>query len=171
VPSPNGEVEGPPRSAQQAPRAHAVFQRPRCETTHRSRSPPTIVRTPCYHGYQTDAAETGGCCKASEVGKDLNPGVEHCAWAHYQSPQENRGRSRADCTKTECRGFHRCYWRGSPPKARDDEGKARNKGYCDKHECGLEQRTHGVLTVKLRGRPEAPDQRRGRTLSSCARGE
>ena len=29
---------------------------------------------------------------------------------------------------------------------------------------------HGCLTVKLRGRPEAPDKRRGRTLSSGARG-
>src|ERR1700741_814070 len=42
----NGEVEGPPRSADQAPRAHTVFQRPRRVTTDRSRSPPTIVRRP-----------------------------------------------------------------------------------------------------------------------------
>jgi len=38
------QVEGPPRSAHQAPRAHTGFQRPRRVTTHRSRSPPTIVR-------------------------------------------------------------------------------------------------------------------------------
>jgi hypothetical protein len=40
----NGEVEGPPRSADQAPRAHTVFQRPRRVTTNASRTPPTIVR-------------------------------------------------------------------------------------------------------------------------------
>ena len=40
----NGEVEGPPRSAHQAPRAHNIPKRPRRVTTHRSRSPPTIVR-------------------------------------------------------------------------------------------------------------------------------
>jgi hypothetical protein len=42
--APNGEVGGPRRSATQAPRAHAVFPRPRRATTDRSRSPPTIVR-------------------------------------------------------------------------------------------------------------------------------
>src|ERR1700751_5676549 len=41
---PNGEVEGPPRSADQVPRAHTVFPRPRRVTTHRSRTPQTIVR-------------------------------------------------------------------------------------------------------------------------------
>src|SRR5689334_12423759 len=30
----NGEVEGPPRSATQAPRAHTLFSRPRRVTTH-----------------------------------------------------------------------------------------------------------------------------------------
>jgi len=40
----NGEVEGPPRSASQAPRAHTVFPRPRRVTTYCSRTPPTIVR-------------------------------------------------------------------------------------------------------------------------------
>src|SRR5205807_6888742 len=39
----NGEVEGPRRSADQAPRAHTLFQRPRRQTTHASRPPPTIV--------------------------------------------------------------------------------------------------------------------------------
>src|SRR5690348_10674896 len=43
VPS-NGEVEGPPRSAHQAPRAHTVFPRPRRVANKRSRTPPTIVR-------------------------------------------------------------------------------------------------------------------------------
>src|SRR5262245_28521310 len=42
---PNGEVEGPPRSAQQAPRAHTVVPRSRRGDTGRSRSPPTIVRS------------------------------------------------------------------------------------------------------------------------------
>jgi hypothetical protein len=40
----NGEAEGPPGSAHQAPRAHTVLQRPRRMTTSRSRTPPTIVR-------------------------------------------------------------------------------------------------------------------------------
>jgi len=40
----NGEVEGPPRSPDQAPRAHTVFPRPRRVSTDRSRTPPTIVR-------------------------------------------------------------------------------------------------------------------------------
>src|ERR1700757_995045 len=42
--APNGEVEGPDDHARQAPRAHTVFPRPRRVTTHRSRTPPTIVR-------------------------------------------------------------------------------------------------------------------------------
>src|SRR5215472_12929054 len=41
---PDGEVEGPPRSPQQAPRAHTVFLRPRRVPTRRSQTPPTIVR-------------------------------------------------------------------------------------------------------------------------------
>ena len=41
--APNGEVEGPSRSAQ-AMRAHTVSRRPRRVTTTRSRTPPTIVR-------------------------------------------------------------------------------------------------------------------------------
>jgi hypothetical protein len=45
-PMPNGEVEGPPRSAHRAPRAHTVLPRPRRQTDHASRPPPTIVRRP-----------------------------------------------------------------------------------------------------------------------------
>ena len=40
----NGEVEGPADHAGRAPRAHTVFQRPRRQTHHASRPPPTIVR-------------------------------------------------------------------------------------------------------------------------------
>src|SRR5947207_1532657 len=40
----NGEVEGPADHAGQAPRAHTVFPRPRRQTAHASRPPPTIVR-------------------------------------------------------------------------------------------------------------------------------
>src|SRR5205807_2138748 len=48
----NGQVEGPHRSTNHAPRAHTVFPRPRRETVGASRTPPTIVRrhrhpTPC----------------------------------------------------------------------------------------------------------------------------
>jgi len=43
---PNGEVEGPRRSASRATRAHTVFQRPRSQSAHSSRPPPTIVRPP-----------------------------------------------------------------------------------------------------------------------------
>src|ERR1700674_3971435 len=39
--SPNGEVERPRDAARQAPRAHAVFWRPRRTTTHASRPAPT----------------------------------------------------------------------------------------------------------------------------------
>ena len=42
----NGEVEGPRRSARQAPRAHTFFRRPRRQTDHASRPPRTIVRRP-----------------------------------------------------------------------------------------------------------------------------
>jgi len=42
----NGEVEGPPKSADQAPRAHTVPRRLRRVNHHRSRSPPTIVSRP-----------------------------------------------------------------------------------------------------------------------------
>ena len=40
----NGEVEGPDDHARQAPRAHTVPRRPRRQTPHASRPPPTIVR-------------------------------------------------------------------------------------------------------------------------------
>jgi len=43
----NGEVDGPPRSAYRAPRAHTVLPRPRRVTTDRSRTPSTIVR--CHY--------------------------------------------------------------------------------------------------------------------------
>jgi hypothetical protein len=42
--TPNGEVEGPHRSARRATRAHTVLQRPRSQSDHASRTPPTIVR-------------------------------------------------------------------------------------------------------------------------------
>ena len=44
----NGEVEGPPRSANQAPRAHTFFPRPRRGHADRSRTSPTIVRRPVH---------------------------------------------------------------------------------------------------------------------------
>src|SRR5438045_6735775 len=45
LPAPsNGEVEGPDDHAGQAPRAHTVPTRPRRQTDHASRTPPTIVR-------------------------------------------------------------------------------------------------------------------------------
>jgi hypothetical protein len=40
----NGEVEGPHDHVGRATRAHTVFQRPRSQTDHASRTPPTIVR-------------------------------------------------------------------------------------------------------------------------------
>ena len=43
--APNGEVEGPADHAGQAPRAHTVPKRPRRQTVHASRTPPTIVRS------------------------------------------------------------------------------------------------------------------------------
>jgi hypothetical protein len=46
----NGEVEGPRRSANQAPRAHTQPSRPRRETTDVSRTPRTIVRRPITRG-------------------------------------------------------------------------------------------------------------------------
>jgi len=49
----NGEVEGPPKGATQAPRAHTFFPRPRRVTTRRSRSPPTIVSR---HGLESRAS-------------------------------------------------------------------------------------------------------------------
>src|SRR5438876_5598268 len=40
----NGEVDGPDDHVGQATRAHTVFPRPRRQTAHVSRPPPTIVR-------------------------------------------------------------------------------------------------------------------------------
>jgi hypothetical protein len=40
----NGQVEGPHDHAGQATRAHTVPKRPRSQTDHASRTPPTIVR-------------------------------------------------------------------------------------------------------------------------------
>src|SRR6266699_248601 len=45
VPS-NGEVEGPDDHAGQTTRAHTVPRRPRRQTDHASRTPPTMVRRP-----------------------------------------------------------------------------------------------------------------------------
>src|SRR5205807_10428203 len=45
--SSNGKVEGPHDHAGQAPRAHTVPRRPRRQTAHASRTPPTIVRCRC----------------------------------------------------------------------------------------------------------------------------
>jgi len=42
----NGEVEGPPRSARSSAAGAQCLPRPRRVTTHRSRTPPTIVRRP-----------------------------------------------------------------------------------------------------------------------------
>jgi hypothetical protein len=47
--SSNGEVEGPHGSAGQATRAHNLFPRPRRQTDHASRTPPTIVRRRSVH--------------------------------------------------------------------------------------------------------------------------
>jgi hypothetical protein len=41
--TPNGEVEVPPETPDQAPRAHKFSQRQRHVPTSRSRTPPTIV--------------------------------------------------------------------------------------------------------------------------------
>src|SRR6267154_3053363 len=50
---PNGEVEGPGTHVDQAPRAHTVPRRPRRQTDHASRPPPTIVRR---HGANAQCA-------------------------------------------------------------------------------------------------------------------
>src|ERR1700732_5340169 len=42
--APNGEVEGPDDHVGQAPRAHTLPKRPRRQSDHASRTPPTIVR-------------------------------------------------------------------------------------------------------------------------------
>ena len=56
----NGEVKGPPRSAHQAPRAHTFLPRPRRVATHRSRTPPTIVRAPGHHSERSPHRHFGG---------------------------------------------------------------------------------------------------------------
>src|SRR5712671_7762863 len=59
----NGEVEGPHDHVGQAPRAHTVPRRPRRQTAHASRPPPTIVschsrarRMYTQHGSTTSAS-------------------------------------------------------------------------------------------------------------------
>src|SRR5947207_2121012 len=59
--SSNGEVERPRRSAGLAPRAHNLFQRPRCPTTCASRPVPTFVRGrphPAYCARAVSSAQT-----------------------------------------------------------------------------------------------------------------
>jgi hypothetical protein len=66
----NGEVEGPPRSAHQAPRAHTVSPCPRRVTSHRSRTPPTIVRQQRqFHGAKILLAATFALARPSLVNK------------------------------------------------------------------------------------------------------
>src|SRR5437660_1123265 len=61
------EVEGPHRSARSAPRAHNFFQRPRRQTAHASRPPPTIVR--CRRSRTTAAIPNAqGKCVPQVIG-------------------------------------------------------------------------------------------------------
>src|SRR5580693_8241203 len=57
--TPNGEVEGPHASGQLAPRAHTVFQRPRCSTTYASRPFERLLGAPTAEGFMTTAAAEG----------------------------------------------------------------------------------------------------------------
>jgi hypothetical protein len=64
---PNGEAEGPRRSAVQATRAHTLFPRPRSQPRSPSRTPPAIVRGRLHRSHcartppraQTEAAGRG----------------------------------------------------------------------------------------------------------------
>jgi hypothetical protein len=70
---PNGEVEAPRDHAGRATRAHTVFPRPRSQTNHASRTPPTIVRRQCLHfGYS-----------ATNSTSRTTAGVyKRCTWTH-----------------------------------------------------------------------------------------
>jgi len=90
----NGEVEGPPRSADQAPRAHTVSQRPRCVTTHRSRPPPTIVR---LHRHFPDAERaTADCGVRCQHGKGKYSRSTH---SKYTTTPEFSGTEATCCSE------------------------------------------------------------------------
>jgi hypothetical protein len=74
----NGEVEGPPSSATEAPRAHNVFQRPRRAHTRRSRTPPTIV------SWRAHQSEGGKCVAPVRPIRDSRPLVRDTNRVHQR---------------------------------------------------------------------------------------
>jgi len=84
----NGEVEGPPRSANRAPRAHTVFPRPRRVTTDRSRTPPTIVRSH-PHNYHCARAAPVPQARASESPAQARPPTRPTKPTHASRPDRS----------------------------------------------------------------------------------
>src|SRR5437588_11072166 len=148
----NGEVERPRRSAGFAPRAHNLFQRPRRPTTCASRPVPTLVRgrphqpTVRARNLQrkpklTDATIPDRPAEA-QPRQSAATGAGLASWPHrLPARAQTEGLSDGSCP------------------SRVESGSRLPRGFLSR-----------PLTVKLRGRATAPDQRRGRTLSSRARG-
>ena len=156
----SGEAEGPPRSV---------------DTTHLSRAPPTIVR-PRAHGFHLRRTRpfasnpsgnpTAKAGSAPSTAARMTAGIS--TWFNQ------RGISTAADTPTTATGTHhsalgvnvarksvrqRLQWCVGPRKlkmlCRDSTGDSPHSG--QRRDRTLEVSTRG-LTVKLRGRPEAPDQ-------------
>jgi hypothetical protein len=70
---PNGEVEGPHRSAGQATRAHNLLPRSRSQTDHVSRTPPTIVRALSNARARNDVPHEGSRGETPTSGQKDHP--------------------------------------------------------------------------------------------------
>ena len=149
----NGEVEGPPRSTHRAPRAHTVFPRPRRVTSHRSRTPPTIVRAHARRRHQ--------CPHEPRRARERIP-VPHrtpttAGSKRNVSSPPNQNTTQYRSCGSACWGIHaQSHVRMT---AREIASTTPRRTLM----C--------ALTVKLRGRPEAPDWSHGCILSSRTRGD
>src|SRR5947207_638265 len=157
----NGEVEGPAdaagraqversslvqaRAADQAPRAHTVPRRPRRQTDHASRTPRTIVRS---HPHRSPLCACGTA-----------PATEATLLPPELSAPKGRTRTPVAPSEDAYKTAESATVRAPQNKSKHPPSSSRR---CISPKC--------LLTVKLRGRTTTPDERRGRTISSRARG-
>src|SRR5437016_7899245 len=149
---PNGQVERPRRSAGLATRAHNPFQRRRRPTTCASRPVPTLVR--------------GRPHKPTVRARNLQRKPKLADATNPDRPAEAQPRQSAATSASLA-----CWPHGPPARAQTE---ALTEGSWPSRAESGSLPTGGFLlrplTVKLNGRAEAPDWRRGRTISSSARG-
>src|SRR5207244_8465927 len=162
--------------AGQAPRAHTVFPRPRRQTDHASRTPRTCVRGTATAAKQSHPGHLAlphrAPARSSAV--ERNAATNEAAKAECSHPRSGATPASAAPTGAVIPGrfVSQCSSGAEvvAPTAAETKGssKTRDREGLRAHVRHLSRTV--PLTVKLRGRAEAPDKRRGRTLSFSARG-